>query len=595
MGVSFGDVLRAHRERVHLTQEELAHRAGLGVRTIREFEAGRVRRPRSHSVRLLTQALALDEDARASFVALAYETAQIPRDDADRYLVPRQLPTDIVGFAGRNQALEALDGVVSDDSAGQFAVRIAAVVGMAGIGKTAVAVKWAHRVMPRFADGQLFIDLQGYSATAALRPIDALARFLRALGLPAEQVPVDQEEAAALYRSAVAGRRMLLVLDNAASAEQVRPLLPGSAGSFVLVTSRDRLTGLVAREGARELALDGLRVAESRELLAAVLGADRVAADPGGTARLAALCAHLPLALRIAAANLAIDRDSTMSEFADRLASGPLSELQLPSDQAGAVRATFDLSYDAQPAAARRMFRLIGLIPGPDFGVDVAAALASVTTSHAASLLERLVTAHLVQRSAKDRFSLHDLLCRYARDRAQSDPGADAAITRLLHYYLAGTDAAAERLYPYMFRMDVGEHVKAQHRGFIDDGAALAWLDAEHHNVIAAIELAGRSAPRIACALAVALRCHLHYRGDTLAAVQTADAALAAAADDGTIEARTAARLQRPWRTTTSARRLERATTVTPPYVWPGKQASGVLCRRHSRTLHRSCSVPAHR
>jgi tetratricopeptide (TPR) repeat protein/transcriptional regulator with XRE-family HTH domain len=539
----FGDALRAHRERVHLTQEELAHRAGLGVRTIREFEAGRVRRPRSHSVRLLAQALALDEDARASFVALAYESGTSPGDGEPRHLVPRQLPADVVGFTGRSHVLEALDDVLSDDSSGQFAIRIAALVGMAGIGKTAVAVRWAHRVMARFADGQLFIDLHGYSSIAALRPIDALARSLRSLGVPAEQVPVDQEEAAALYRSAVAGRRMLLVLDNAASAEQVRPLLPGSASSFVLVTSRDRLTGLVAREGARELALSGLSADESRELLAAVLGADRVAADPCGTARLAALCAQLPLALRIAAANLAADRDIAISEYADRLASAPLTALQLPSDQAGAVLAAFDLSYDAQPAPARRMFRLAGLTPGPDFGVDVAAALASVTTSRASSLLDGLVAAHLVQRSAKGRFSLHDLLCRYARDRAHSDPDSDAATARLVDYYLAATDAAAERLYPYMFRMDVGEDVRALHHGYTDDAAALAWLDTEHHNVIAAIELARRARPRTACALAVALRCHLYYRGDTLAAVQTADAALAAAANDGGIDAQTAAEI----------------------------------------------------
>ena len=541
MGATFGDVLRAHRERANLTQEELAQLAGLGVRTIREFEAGRVRRPRGHSVRLLAQALALGEDVRARFVALAYETAPTSGEGEASPLVPRQLPAEVAGFTGRNELLRELDAMLCDDGSGSFAVRVAAVVGMAGIGKTAVAVRWAHRVASRFTDGHLFIDLQGYSPAASLRPIDALARFLRALGVPAEQVPVDQDEAAAVYRSAVAGRRILLVLDNAASAEQVRPLLPGSAGSFVLVTSRDRLTGLVAREGARELTLGGLSAEESHELLAAVLGADRVAADPGGAARLAALCAHLPLALRIAAANLATESDTTISEFADRLAPGPLAELRLPGDQAMAVLAAFDLSYDAQPAPARRMFRLVGLNPGPDFEVDVAAALGGVTTGEAASRLDHLVTAHLVQPSVKGRFSLHDLLCRYARDRAKADPECGEATTRLLRYYLAGTDAAAERLYPYMFRLDVGEHIKARHPGHADNSVALAWLDAERDNVIAAIELARRSDPWTACALAVALRGFLHYRGDILGGVQTADAALAAAADDGTIEARTAA------------------------------------------------------
>jgi transcriptional regulator with XRE-family HTH domain len=537
-GELFGDVLRFRRERLQLTQEELAHWAGLSVRTIREFEAGRVGRPRGHSLRLLAGALELDNDARGSFIAVAYEREQVLRADSRR--VPRQLPADVAGFAGRNELLRTLDEVLYEDSLGA-AVPVVAVVGMAGIGKTALAVRWAHQVADQFPDGQLFIDLQGYSAAAALRPIDALARVLRALGIPAEQIPVDQDEAAALYRSTMAGQQMLLVLDNAVSAEQVRPLLPGSAGSFVLVTSRDALTGLVAREGARELALGELSADESQELLAALLGTDRVAADPGGTARLAALCAHLPLALRIAAANLATDPNSTISEFADRLSPGPLAELRVPGDQARAVLAAFDLSYDAQPVPARRMFRLVGLNPGPDFTVDVAAALASVGTNEAASLLERLVATHLVQRSAKGRLSLHDLLCRYARDRAATDRDADEATRRLLDYYLAGTDAAAERLYPYMFRLDVCMEIKARHPGYADENAALAWLDAERHNLIAAIDMASRIYPRTACALAVALRGYLYYRRDSVSAVRTADAALAAAADEGTVAARTAA------------------------------------------------------
>jgi tetratricopeptide (TPR) repeat protein/transcriptional regulator with XRE-family HTH domain len=538
-GESFGDVLRSHRERLNLTQEALAQRAGLGVRTVREFEAGRVRRPRGQSLRLLAQALALDEDARAGFISLAYDAVQPSGEAAPP--VPRQLPAEVAGFTGRQDLLRALDEVLSEDGLESSVVRIAVVVGMAGIGKTAVSVRWAHRVASRFPDGHLFIDLQGYSVAGTLRPIDALARFLRALGLPAEQIPVDQDEAAALYRSVLAGRRVLVVLDNAASAEQVRPLLPGSAGSFVLVTSRDRLTGLIAREGATELAVGGLSAGESQQLLAGILGADRVAADLSGTVRLADLCAHLPLALRIAAANLAIDRDSTISEFADRLESGSLAELQLPGDQHRAVLAAFDLSYQAQPAAAGRMFRLLGLIPGPDFTIDVAAALAGVSTAEAATLLDRLVTVHLVQRPAKGRFSLHDLLCRYARDRAKTDPDGAVATSRLVHYYLAGADAAAERLYPYMFRLDVAEQIKALHPSYADNSAALAWLDAERHNVLAALDLATRVDPRTACALAVALRGYLCFRGDTLGGVQTANAALAAAADDGTIEARTAA------------------------------------------------------
>jgi tetratricopeptide (TPR) repeat protein/transcriptional regulator with XRE-family HTH domain len=542
-GQQFGDVLRSHREHLHLTQEELAHWAGLGVRTIRELEAGRVLRPRGHSLRLLAQALGLDEDARTDFISRAYAVAQ-PLDTGEpSSSVPRQLPADVAGFVGRRDVLKALEDALHDGGAGSSAVGIAVIVGMAGIGKTAVAARWAHSVADRFPDGALYVDLRGYSAAAALRPIDALARFLRALGVPAERVPVDQDETAALYRSVLGSRRMLVVLDNAASAEQIRPLLPGTGGSFVLVTSRDQLTGLMAREGARQFTLGGLEPAESQELLASVLGAERIAADSCAAERLAHLCAHLPLALRIAAANLAIDRESTIAEFAEKLARDRLAALHLPGDEDRAVLAAFDLSYRAQPAAARRMFRLLGLVPGPDFTVEVAAPLAGVAVGDAASLLDRLVGVHLVQRLARGRYSMHDLLRHFAQDRVASEPDRAEAVNRLLDYYLAATDAAADRLYPYMFRLEGDARIKAVHPGFADDNAAIGWLDAEHHNVIAAIDETTQSHPATACALAVALRGYLWFRGCALNAVRTADAALAGAADDGTIAARTAAEI----------------------------------------------------
>jgi tetratricopeptide (TPR) repeat protein/transcriptional regulator with XRE-family HTH domain len=536
----FGDVLRSHRERLQLTQEDLAQRAALGVRTVRELEAGRVLRPRGQSLRLLADALALDGQARAQFVSLAYHGAKTSEPTPP----PRQLPADIAGFIGRQDVLEALDNTLTDHAAlPTAAVGVVGITGMAGIGKTAVAVHWAHRVASRFPDGTLYVDLHGCASATPLRPIAALSRFLRALGVSEDRVPVDSDEVAALYRSVLATRRVLVLLDNAASAEQVRPLLPGTAGSFVLVTSRNHLTGLVAHDGAQELSLSGLRPAESRELLAHVLGAKRVAADVWGASRLARLCVHLPLALRIAAANLATNPDGSIAEYADNLAHDRLSALTSPGDEGRAVRSAFDLSYGAQPLAARRMFRLLGLVPGPDIAIEAAAALADAPATRAAALLDHLARVHLVERSPNGHYGLHDLLRHYAQDRVRHEPDRDDATNRLLDYYLAATNAAADRMYPYMFRVDVGDRINALHPGFADGSAATAWLDAERQNVIAAIGMARRPRPAAACALAVALRGYLWFRGHSVDALHTAEVALAAAAADGTIEARAGAEI----------------------------------------------------
>jgi tetratricopeptide (TPR) repeat protein len=490
-------------------------------------------------LRLLADALGLDDGARIDFMSGAYRT---PRDpySAD---VPRQLPCEVAGFAGRHDVLAALDDALQASESGSSEVGIAVVVGMAGIGKTAVAVRWAHRVSSRFPDGTLYVDLRGCSAAAALRPIDALARFMRALGVAAERVPVDPDEAAALYRSVLANRRVLVVLDNAGEAEQVRPLLPGGGGSFVLLTSRSRLTGLVAREGARELVLGGLGPTESEELLSSVIGAERVSAERQAATQLAQLCAHLPLALRIAAANLATDQQSSVSDFAEKLVQDRLSALEVPGDEQQAVLAAFDVSYRRQPDVARRVFRLLGLVPGPDFSAEAVAALAGVAVPDAEALLDGLTRTHLVQRAAKSRFSLHDLLRHFAADRVRAETDRAEAMDRLLDYHLAATDAAAAQLYPYMFRLGVGERVSAGAPAFSEDGAAIGWLDAERPNLIAAIRMARAPRPRAACALAVALRGYLWLRGYVVDAVQTADAALEAAADDGTIEARVGAEI----------------------------------------------------
>jgi transcriptional regulator with XRE-family HTH domain len=256
-----------------------------------------------------------------------------------------QLPADIVEFTGREAELARLRATAAGSAARRRApVVISAIAGMAGVGKTALAVHLAHELAPRFPDAQLYVNLHGYEPAQCLSPAQALDRFLRALGVPSEALPTDLDEQAARYRALLAGRRALVVLDNASSAEQVRPLLPGSSTCLVLVTSRDRLSGLVATEGARLVSLDVLAPGEAVELLAGVVGHDRVAAEPEAAAEVARLCGYLPLAVRIAAARLAARPAMGVAELAERLAGQHLLAELTAGDRA--VRASFALSYE---------------------------------------------------------------------------------------------------------------------------------------------------------------------------------------------------------------------------------------------------------
>ncbi|HYW23941.1 MAG TPA: AfsR/SARP family transcriptional regulator [Terriglobales bacterium] len=263
--------------------------------------------------KVLSAELGVEPDARLRHLheaILAGQRAARPVAAERPLAVPAQLPADVSGFTGRARELEALDAMLAAADGPAGAAAVCAVAGAAGVGKTALAVHWSHRVAARFSDGQLYANLRGHATPT--RPIEALARFLRALGVPGERVPADVDEAGALFRSVVAGRRMLILLDDARDAEQVRPLLPGSPECLTLVTSRDRLGGLIARDGARPLALAALADGEAHRLLATLLGATRVAAEPRATAEVARLCGNLPLALRLAAADLAIHPDSSI-------------------------------------------------------------------------------------------------------------------------------------------------------------------------------------------------------------------------------------------------------------------------------------------
>jgi DNA-binding SARP family transcriptional activator/transcriptional regulator with XRE-family HTH domain/tetratricopeptide (TPR) repeat protein len=458
--------------------------------------------------------------------------------------VPAQLPTDVAAFTGRAEHLRALDALLPDGDAAADAhvpARIVTIAGMGGVGKTSLAVHWAHRMRERFPDGQLYVNLRGHSSEGPLRPIDALAGFLLAFGVPAANIPPDETQAAAMYRSRLSGRRVLVVLDNAGSAEQVRPLLPAAAGAAVVVTSRDLLTGLIARDGAHLLSLDALAPAESAALLERMLGAARAGAEPEAVTGLARLCAHLPLALRIAAANLAARPRHRIADYVARLATGDrLAALSVDGDADTAVRATFELSCDVLPAAERRMFRLLGLIAVPEVTADSAAALAGVPRDEAERLLDRLTARHLAEEHQPGRYSQHDLLRLYAgglADAEEGEAGRAAATERFADYYLACTAAAALQLYQRLLhppKLDLAALAERCAIPLRDAAAALAWLDDERANVIAlAVHLAERRMHRAAFELAALFNGYFTRRANPVDWRVLADVGMAAARAGG--------------------------------------------------------------
>jgi DNA-binding SARP family transcriptional activator/DNA-binding XRE family transcriptional regulator/Tfp pilus assembly protein PilF len=467
---------------------------------------------------------------------------------ASEWATPAQLPAAVAAFTGRTREQAELDRLLQPGT-DTTTVVISAIAGTAGVGKTALAVHWAHRVRDRFPDGQLYVNLRGYAQGPPLRPIQALAGFLHALGVAAERVPAELEQAAGLYRTLLANRRVLLLLDNARDAEQVRALLPGSPSCLVLVTSRDRLGGLVARDGARRLTLDVLTPREADALLARLLGKQQVRAEPQATAALARACGYLPLALRIAAANLTSNHHQTVAGYLAELRGGDrLAALEAGGDEQAAVRAAFDLSYNALSAHLRRLFRLLGLVPGPDVTPQAAAALADTTPQQARQLLDQLAGAHLVNQHQPGRFAFHDLLRLYAAERCHdedSQPERQAAIGRLLSWYLHTIDTAARRLYPQVVRlpippMDAGPPPVR----WEDDSQALAWLDAERPNLISAIQHAAVHGPRpTAWLLADAFRGYFWLRMHTVDWLTVAHAGLAAAQADSELQAEAAAQL----------------------------------------------------
>jgi tetratricopeptide (TPR) repeat protein len=409
-------------------------------------------------------------------------------------VTPAQLPHDIGGFTGRAAELARLAAWASASGApgggSPPPVVICAIDGTAGVGKTALAVHLAHRVASSFPDGQLFVDLRGCAPHAsAMTAAEALGHLLRGLGADPRGIPADADDQAGMYRSMLAGRRVLIVLDNADSAEQVRPLLPGAGRSLVIVTSRNRLDGLIARDGARRIALDVLAPDEATAMLAHFGNAAQVAAEPDPAAMLARLCGYLPLALRIVAERAAVRRDGTLADLAaDLAAEHQRLDLLTVADDAMSVRAAFCWSYHALPPAAARAFRLLGVHPGADITVPAAVALLDTTPSAGGALLGELARRHLIEETAPGRYQFHDLIRVYAAEQAAGQPRrqrADAAC-RLVSWYLHTADAADAVVDPRRPRVPLRPlPATLQPLWFGSYAEALHWCDAERENLLA--------------------------------------------------------------------------------------------------------------
>ncbi len=415
-----------------------------------------------------------------------------PVHGAGGMMVPHTLPAPTRFFTGRHVELRTLAELLQAESVAGATVLISAIGGTAGVGKTALAVYWAHRVADRFPDGQLYVNLRGFDPVEqVVAPGEALRYFLEALHVTPRRIPSTLDGRAAMFRSVLAGRRMLIVLDNARDTGQVRPLLPGTPGCLVLVTSRNQLSGLIASEGAHPITLDLLTEDEAGEFLARRLGHERVAAELETVQEIIGLCAGLPLALAIVAARAAASPRLGLSVIAAELGDSRRRWAALRGDDpATDVRAVFSWSYRALSPDAARLFRLLGVHPGPDFGVAAAAGIAG--TPDVRPLLGELVGAHLVVEQSGRRYRLHDLLRAFAAEEVDADPERDAATLRMLDHYLHSAFAAERLLNAHgdPIRLDAPAPGAGPQRPS-DQAEALAWFGAEHPVLLAAI---GRSA-----------------------------------------------------------------------------------------------------
>jgi DNA-binding SARP family transcriptional activator/tetratricopeptide (TPR) repeat protein len=407
--------------------------------------------------------------------------------------MPRQLPADPVGFAGREDELAALNELLAGHHRAPAAAQTICVVhGVGGAGKTALAIHWARRVADDFPDGQVYLDLNGYGPDTPVEPAGAVATVLQATGVPTDQLPTDLAALTAMLRTRLAGSRLLILLDNVRDADQVRPLLPG-ARSMVLVTSRSQLRGLSVRDGARHVAVGELGDRDARKLLAHSIAPARLAAEPQAVRRVVELCSGLPLALRIVSDRAAWQPDATMTRLADDIAHarGRIEGLSGGDDPASDLRAVFSWSYDRLEPDTASTFRRLGLYPGPELTPVGVAALVERSSREARRELDRLVSVHLLEPRGRDRYRLHDLLREYAAELvAGDDPQVTAeAIRRIvdwcLHSVVRARDVLGEQL-----EMSHGSAQGIDPATFSTSDEVIAWFDTEREMLVAAVRAA---------------------------------------------------------------------------------------------------------
>ncbi|MGW1162835.1 AfsR/SARP family transcriptional regulator [Streptomyces sp. NPDC002519] len=434
---------------------------------------------------------------------------------------PAQLPHDLPTFTGRQAELKNVLALLDGDIQPPGTVVISAIGGMAGVGKTALAVHWAHQLADQFPDGQLYVNLRGFDPSGTVvEPGDAVRGFLEALGVPPERVPRGLDAQAALYRSVLAGRRVLVLLDNARNTDQVRPLLPGTPGSLAIVTSRNELSGLVAAHGAHSLTLRPFDAEQAREFLVRRLGAERIAAESGAADEIARWCAGLPLALACVAARAAIHPHFPLEAIAAELreAHGSLDAFIRPDDTSVDVGSVFSWSTQAVSDEAARLFRLLALHPGPDFSAAAAAALAGLPVRRTRPLLGELVGGQLVGEPTPGRYALHDLLRAYAAELVQEHETRterEAAVERLFAFYAHTAHAADLLIAPYDDLLPLQPlPAGVSPEPLADDIHALAWFSARQAALTAVVDAAAASGhERTACLLAWSLEPFLDRRG----------------------------------------------------------------------------------
>ena len=538
-----------------LSYREIAVKTGWSHGAVGQYLSGRTLPPIDR-FDTLAQLLGAGPDEQRVLATARDRIDERRRSAPGRVAPPRQLPADLVSFTGRDGALAALDRQRHPEGAPP-AAPVLVVSGMAGVGKTALVVRWAHRVVEDFPDGQLYVNLRGFDPVRpALEVGQTVLGFLDALGVPAIRVPAEQDTQLALYRSRLADRRMLIILDNASSAEQVRALLPGAPRCLVLVTSRRRLTGLTATHGAEQLVLDVLSRSEARQLLAARLGAARLGAGQLGVGQLGVgqlgvgqlgvgrldgeaaavetlidACARLPLALAVAAARAAVSPDRPLADLVAEFSDGParLDALRV-GDVDTDVRLVFSWSYRQLTPAAARLFRLLGNHPGHSSTAPAAASLAGLAREQVRPLLAELAAAHLVTEPAAGRWGLHDLLRAYAAELCDAADAAEA-VTRVLDHYAHTARRAAILMDPQQLQVASGPPpAGVLPESPADVERARAWFEAEREVLLAAFAHAvARGLDREAWFLAAGMSTFLDWGGHWHDWVNVLTAGLAAA------------------------------------------------------------------